>query len=35
MLNFVFDNKTEIIFGKGTELQVGEYTKKYGKKVSF
>lgn len=33
MLNFVFDNKTEIIFGKETELRVGELTKKYGKKV--
>lgn len=33
MLNFVFDNKTEIIFGKHTESQVGELTKRYGKKV--
>ena len=33
MLNFVFDNKTRIVFGKGTELEVGEYTKQYGKKV--
>ena len=33
MLNFVFDNKTRIIFGKGTENEVGAYTKQFGKKV--
>ena len=33
MLNFVFDNKTEIIFGKDTEQRVGELTKRFGKKV--
>jgi hypothetical protein len=33
MLNFVFDNKTRIIFGKDTESQVGKYTKEYGTKV--
>ncbi len=33
MLNFVYDNKTEIIFGKDTETQVGELTKRFGKKV--
>jgi alcohol dehydrogenase YqhD (iron-dependent ADH family) len=33
MLNFVYDNKTEIIFGKNTETQVGELTKRFGKKV--
>ncbi len=33
MLNFVYDNKTEIVFGKGTENEVGNYTKLYGKKV--
>jgi len=31
--NFIFDNKTRIIFGKGTELEVGKHTKVYGKKV--
>ena len=33
MLNFEFDNKTKILFGKGTEHEVGKYTKLYGKKV--
>ncbi len=33
MLNFVYDNKTKIVFGKGTENEVGNYTKMYGKKV--
>ena len=33
MLNFEFDNKTKIVFGKGTENEVGKYTKMYGKKV--
>ncbi|AIO19713.1 NADH-dependent butanol dehydrogenase A [Candidatus Izimaplasma bacterium HR1] len=33
MLNFEYDNKTKIIFGKGTENEVGNYTKLYGKKV--
>lgn len=33
MLNFEYDNKTKIIFGKGTESEVGTYTKLYGKKV--
>jgi alcohol dehydrogenase YqhD (iron-dependent ADH family) len=33
MLNFVFDNKTRIVFGKGTENEVGAYTKQFGKKV--
>lgn len=33
MLDFRFDNKTEIIFGKNTESQVGTETRKYGKKV--
>jgi alcohol dehydrogenase YqhD (iron-dependent ADH family) len=33
MLNFIFDNKTRIIFGKGTEMEVGKYTKQFGKKV--
>ena len=32
MLNFIFDNKTRIIFGKGTEMEVGKYTKQFGKK---
>lgn len=33
MLNFNFQNKTEIIFGKGVETQVGKKVAEYGKKV--
>ena len=33
MENFTFVNTTKIIFGKGTENQVGSETAKYGKKV--
>jgi alcohol dehydrogenase YqhD (iron-dependent ADH family) len=33
MLNFVFDNKTRIVFGKETEHEVGQYVKEYGSKV--
>ncbi|ERJ11440.1 iron-containing alcohol dehydrogenase [Haloplasma contractile] len=33
MQNFIYDNKTRIIFGKDTETQVGEEVKQYGKKV--
>lgn len=33
MLNFEYDNKTKIIFGKDTEKQVGSLTKQHGKKV--
>ncbi len=33
MDNFVFQNTTQIVFGKNTEQEVGEYTSKYGKKV--
>ncbi len=33
MLNFVYDNKTTIVFGKGTQHEVGERIKAYGKKV--
>lgn len=33
MENFVFQNKTKIIFGCGTESQVGIETKQYGEKV--
>lgn len=33
MLNFEFCNKTNIVFGKGTEERVGELTKLEGKKV--
>jgi len=33
MLNFEYDNKTKIIFGKNTEVEVGNYTKLHGKKV--
>lgn len=33
MLNFVFQNKTKIIFGKGTENEVGKETKACGTRV--
>ena len=33
MKNFIFDNKTTIIFGKNTEQEVGKEVKKYGNKV--
>ncbi len=33
MENFTFLSSTRIIFGRGTELKVGEETAKYGKKV--
>lgn len=33
MINFEFDNRTKILFGKDTESQVGELTKLEGKKV--
>lgn len=33
MLNFDFQNKTEIIFGRDTEERVGKEIKKYGKKI--
>jgi alcohol dehydrogenase YqhD (iron-dependent ADH family) len=33
MQNFEFYNRTKIIFGKGTEKQVGEETSKYSKRV--
>jgi alcohol dehydrogenase YqhD (iron-dependent ADH family) len=33
MENFVFENTTKIIFGKGTENEVGKYASLYGKKV--
>jgi len=35
MENFVFEGCTKIIFGKGTENQVGEEVKKYGRSVLF
>ncbi|UZQ83293.1 iron-containing alcohol dehydrogenase [Thermoanaerobacter sp. RKWS2] len=35
MENFVFSSPTKIIFGKGTEHQVGEEVKKYSNKVLF
>ena len=35
MNNFVFDNKTRIIFGEGTENEVGKYVALHGKKVLF
>jgi len=33
MLNFNFQNTTEIVFGKGVETQVGKKVSEYGKKV--
>ncbi len=33
MINFTFRNDTKIIFGKGTEEQIGTEVEKYGKKV--
>jgi len=33
MLDFRFQNKTEIIFGKDTQLQIGEETAKYASRV--
>src|SRR6056297_3760357 len=33
MDNFVFQNTTQIVFGKNTEQEVGEYTSKHGSKV--
>ena len=33
MLNFEYKNKTDIYFGKGTELRTGEITNQFGKKV--
>jgi len=35
MQNFVFQNPTKIIFGKGTEQRVGEQVKERGEKVLF
>lgn len=35
MLNFTFQNRTKIIFGRGTEEFTGEEIKKYGNKVLF
>ena len=33
MLNFDYSNKTRIVFGKGTETQVGSLVKPYAEKV--
>ena len=33
MENFVFQHTTKIIFGKGTETEIGEHVKSFGKKV--
>ncbi len=33
MQNFTFQNTTKIVFGKGTEEEVGEYTARHGSKV--
>ena len=35
MLNFDYENRTRIIFGKGSQAAVGEFIKPYGKKVLF
>lgn len=35
MENFVFSSPTKIIFGKGTEHQVGSEVKNYSSKVLF
>jgi alcohol dehydrogenase YqhD (iron-dependent ADH family) len=35
MENFTFQNSTKIIFGKGTEEQVGEETSRFSKKILF
>jgi alcohol dehydrogenase len=35
MENFVFQNPTKIIFGKGSETKVGEEIARYGKKFYF
>ena len=34
MLNFDYSNKTRIVFGKGTETQVGSLVKPYAEKGS-
>ena len=33
MLNFDYSNKTRIVFGKGTESQVGALVKPYADKI--
>ena len=33
MLNFVYDNKTTLIFGKGTHHETGTLLKPLGKKI--
>ena len=35
MLNFIFQNATKIIFGRGTENQVGKEVKDYSNKILF
>ncbi len=35
MQNFTFQNRTKIVFGKGTEGQVGEEVKEYSDKILF
>jgi len=35
MLNYTYENQTKIIFGKGTENEVGNLVKTYGKNVLF
>lgn len=35
MLNFVYDNKTTLIFGKGTHHETGTLLKPLGKKFCF
>lgn len=33
MLNFIYDNKTTLVFGKGTQHEAGKLLKPFGKKV--
>ena len=33
MLNFIYDNKTTLIFGKGTQHEAGRLLKPFGKKI--
>jgi len=35
MINFVYKNPTKIIFGRGTELKVGEEVRQYSGKYCF
>ena len=35
MRNFIFDCRTKVIFGKGTEKTVGDHMRQLGSKVLF